>query len=207
MIPTTRAVHSPDNAPELHPPAELAAGGRVVRYATIADLSYLNHLQQTLSHSVGYTPRGALKDRIERRRIIVLEHNGQAAGYINHTHRVDQVTHISQVCVDPQIWRTRAGTLIMRTIAQASRDAGSVAITLRSAMDLECNRFWPILGFTPHGIIEGQRRYLTAWALALTDRIPVPITTPRRAGHHMQWLQTPKGTSTAQLPSYEPPTR
>ena len=171
-----------------------------MRYATIADATYIWDLSERMRDSIGYAPRGAIVDRIERQRVLVIEENGSIAGFISHTHRIDRLTHLPQIGVDPALWRTRAGTLVMQTVIQAARDAGSTALTLRSALDLPANFFWPTLGFLPQGIIAGQRRTLSAWAKPLTDRLQFPVHAPPRGAHEQTHMLLPIGVNPAALP-------
>lgn len=173
---------------ELHIPKIVTDTGRNVRYAKPGDLSYIYHLQNVLNHSVGHAPRGALQDRIDTARIIVIEENDHVAGFLNFTHRQDQVTHISQVAVDPEIWRNAAGSAIMQVIIQSAKDAGSKALTLKSALDLDANQFWPTLGFIPQGLIQGKRRWLSAWTRIISADIAYPIQTPTSGGHPAKFL-------------------
>lgn len=173
----------------VHP--DILRDDRNVRYATEADLNFLVALRGKLNWAVGYTPRGAFQDRIERRRIIVIDERGEPAGYINHTHRKDGLTHISQVAVHPDLWRTACGTHVMQTIINAAQDAGSDALTLRSALDLPANYFWPTMGFLPQGTVQGQVRPLIAWARPLKDRLVFPILSPPRGGRTLVEMHVP----------------
>lgn len=172
--PTSTPLHDLD-------PDNPRARDRGVRYGIAADVPYLLHLQNKHKHAVGYAPNGALIDRVQTNRIIVLLENDVPAGYLNFTHRLDGITHVSQVAIDDGVWRTRAGTLIMRTLIDSALDGASVAITLKSALDLEANFFWPTLGFLPNGIVQGHRRPLSTWCkplhvhpLALPDAPTAP---------------------------------
>ena len=138
-----------------------------------ADLAYLYDLQNKLHDSVGYTPKGGLQERIETGRIIVIEENGWPAGFINYTHRKDRRTHISQLAVDPGIWRTQAGTDVMTRILHDARNAGMRRVTLRTALDLPANEFWPMVGFQEMGCEQGRRRILVCWEHDL--HVPTPI--------------------------------
>ena len=106
--------------------------------------------------------------------------NGDAAGYLNFSHRKDRKTHISQVAVHPDVWRTRAGSRLMDLIAKGARTAGSYAITLHTAVDLPANLFWPSLGYTPQALTNGKRRASLHWALHLFEKPASPIITPVR---------------------------
>lgn len=147
---------------------------RIVRMGVESDLDYIVALMSRLNDSVGFCPRGAIAERIETRRIVVVEENGEPAGYVNFTNRRDRTTHISQVAVDPAIWRTTAGTSIVSTILRSATQAGSQLVTLRSALDLPANDFWPTVGFEDVGGQRGQKRWLICWVhrLGITQRDP-----------------------------------
>lgn len=136
---------------------------RLIRPGLPGDLNYLYDLQNKLHDSIGWTPRGGLLERIETNRLVVIQENDLPAGYINFTHRRDKRTHISQLAVDPAIWRTQAGTEIMQHILDGARRAGSTHVTLRSALDLQCNDFWPTMGFEEVGCEQGEHRILVCW--------------------------------------------
>ena len=136
---------------------------RIIRPGLPSDLPYLCDLQNRLHESIGYTPRGGLQDRIETNRLIVVQENDLPAGYVNFTHRRDGHTHISQLAVDPAIWRTQAGTRLMQIILDGARRARSQYVTLRTAIDLPANDFWPTVGFEDDGCQQGQRRMLACW--------------------------------------------
>lgn len=140
---------------------------RVIRPATSSDVPYLYKLQNDLHDYVGYCPRGGLEQRAGDGRLIVIEENGDPAGFLNFTHRRDRTTHVSQLAVDPQIWRTTAGTDTMRLLVQGAIAAGSRQITLRTALGLPANLFWPTFGFIDQGLVPGERRTLVCWSLAL----------------------------------------
>lgn len=136
---------------------------RIIRPGLPSDLNYLCDLQNRLHDAVGYTPRGGLQERLETGRLVVIQENDDPAGFINFTHRRDRRTHISQLAVDPAIWRTRAGTDVMTVILNAARNAGSECVTLRTALDLPANAFWPTMGFEELGCEQGERRILVCW--------------------------------------------
>ncbi len=153
----------------MHPNVILTSGPigdatqRVIRPGLPKDLPYLYDLQNKLHASVGYTPKGGLQDRIETGRIIVIQENDDPAGYVNFTHRRDGRTHISQLAVDPAIWRTKAGTDLMQMILDGARRARSTHVTLRTAIELPANEFWPTMGFEENGCQMGRRRWLACW--------------------------------------------
>lgn len=159
--------HKAKSSPDLRPPTDLKRNDRSIRYATAADVPFIYDLANKYTNMIGYCPRGGIDDRVHSRRVILLEQNGQHAGYVSATHRLDGITHLPQVAVARELWRTDAGSDLLRTLVNAASDAGSLAITLRSAVDLDANRFWPTLGFELLGTFPGRRRDLNAWALRI----------------------------------------
>lgn len=135
----------------------------LVRSATPADLTYLLHIQNKQTDSIGYVNKGALLERINTGRILVLTHNGDPAGYLNYTHRRDRITHLNQVAVSEELWRIGLGTLAMHQLIENARRCGSLMLHCRTAIDLPANRFWPTLGMRPGPLIPGQRRVLIPW--------------------------------------------
>lgn len=154
---------------------------RKVRLAIPDDLTFIYDLQRKLEDQVGHAPRGALLDRINTDRIVIVTENDEPAGYLNFSHRKDRKTHISQVAIHPHVWRTQAGTRLMNLIRRAAVDAGSWCITLHTAVDLPANLFWPTLDYRPQTITQGKRRPALHWALDLyRDPAPPIITAIRR---------------------------
>ena len=154
--------------------------GRVIRSATPADLQYVYQLQNRLHRLVGYTPKGGLVDRIDSHRMIIVEENGDPAGYVTFTHRRDGRTHLPQIAVDPHIWNTKAGTELMTRLVADANHVGSYAITLKSAIDLDVNTWWGQHGFKPQHVEQTNRRTLVHWAKRLRPSDPHPILAPQR---------------------------
>lgn len=140
-----------------------------VRIATPRDETYVWHLARTYKHDLGFLPRGALTDRVQTGRILLATRNDAPAGYVSYTHRLDGITHLPQVAVDPELWRTTLGTALLTALIALATAAGSYAITLRSAIDLPANKFWPALGFHLVAHTPGRRRELLHWALPLAQ--------------------------------------
>lgn len=154
---------------------------RLIRHARLKDLAYVYALQNRLHDHVGYTPRGALDERIRTHRMLIVEENGDPAGYVTYTHRRDRRTHLPQVAVDPAIWRTLAGSELMQRLITSATRAGSYALTLKSAIDLDVNHFWPRHGFTPQHVEQTRTRSLVHWARKLVPMGTRPILAPKSA--------------------------
>lgn len=158
-----------------------------IRTGRPPDLNYLISLQNKHHHEVGYTPKGGILQRLHENRILVIAYNDAPAGYIAFTHRRDGRTHVPIVCVEDALWRHHIGTALMDNLIQRARLAGSYALTLKSAIDLPANHFWPSLGMTPQAVVQPKRRALVCWALPLRPDVPLPIlppATPRNPRTH-----------------------
>lgn len=153
---------------------------RRIRWGVPKDLSYVYSIMNRMHDRVGYAPKGGLLDRLETRRIIIVTENDAPAGYISFTHRRDGHTHMSQIAIDEEIWRTQAGTELMQTLISDALTHGSHGITLRTAIDLQANFFWPTLGFLPQRVDTPKRRRQIHWALPLDADPALPMITPVR---------------------------
>lgn len=153
---------------------------RRVRFGTPTDLPYVYSIMNRMHDRVGYAPKGGLLDRLETRRIIIVEENGDPAGYMSFTHRLDGHTHMSQIAIEEEIWRTAAGTELMQTLIDDARAHGSHGITLRTAIDLDANFFWPTIGFLPQRVDTPKRRRQIHWGLHLDADRRLALITPVR---------------------------
>lgn len=187
-------------APVLRVGSAIDPDMRHIRYAEPADVHYVYDLAARFTKMVGFVCRGAIAERVDTRRIILVEENGQPAGFVSLTHRVDQTTHLPQIAVEEELWRTHVGTSLMHVLINSATDAGSLAITLRSALDLHANFFWPQFGFLPQGNIAGRKRVLACWAKPLSDQVAFPIFAQPRGAHASQFILNPPGVNAAKLP-------
>lgn len=151
----------------------VATTPRPIRSATLRDLAWCYHLQNDLHDHVGYCPRGGLEDRIRTGRILIVEENQEPAGYVSVTHRRDHTTHLTQLAIDPQLWRTRLGSLLWHRITTTAIAAGSIAVTLKCATDLPANAFWHSTGAHVVGIRTDRRRPLLCWTYPLVEGVRV----------------------------------
>lgn len=169
------------------------ADTRIVRRATLRDVPTMYALMNKLNAYVGYVPKGGLIDRVETGRIVVAECNGHVAGYVSYTHRRDGLTHLGQVAVHPDLWRTKHGSDLWQWLEGSALMAGSEAITLKVAADIPAVRFWDALGLVAVGFEQPKRRRLIVYAhslRALDARNTGRVVTPRhviKAKSHPRW--------------------
>jgi len=162
---------------------------RRVRLATMSDLSYVYSLQARYHDEVGYCPRGGLIHRIDTKRILIVEENDSPAGYVSATHRRDGRTHLTQIAIDPWLWRTTAGTVLLRRLTTSARMHGSRWMTLKCAQLLPANEFWTAQGFAVTEVRREQVRPLNCYAKALTTNTRFPPTAPSAQLEKMNGLR------------------
>jgi N-acetylglutamate synthase-like GNAT family acetyltransferase len=151
---------------------------RTVRLGRPSDLAYVYHLQNRMHGSVGYCPRGGLAERLATARIVVVEENGAPAGYVSYTHRRDGTTHLTQIAVEEDIWRTSAGTRLLDWLICDADAHDSRLITLKCAFDLPSNNFWRNSNFLPIAVRTDKRRPLICYARRLVTTVTTPIVFP-----------------------------
>lgn len=131
---------------------------RQIRMANIADLAYVEHLQNVWSNNIGFLPRAALRGSLERKQTLVVMENGSPAGYLNWCANKKGQVHVIQVAIDPELLRTTLGTKIMRTIERSAIKGDCSIIRLCSRSNLTANLMWPELGFSTTAIYQRNTR-------------------------------------------------
>lgn len=145
-----------------------------VRLATVADVSFLNHLQSRFSHQLGYLPLVALEKRCETHDVWIGFENGQPAGYIlgrsPYLRRAD-LAIIYQSAIEYDARRKLIGTLLVEAWVR-SLPATVTQVTCWCAQDIDANLFWESLGFLPiawrAGSVSKQRVHIY-WNRPLLD--------------------------------------
>ena len=144
--------------------------GRIVRVAVSKDLSYLVALQNKWRHTVGFLPTQVLSRYIDQSQVAIAEENGWPVGYVNWCGSSKSILRALQVAVEPELLRGKVGSSLMSIIRQYAAAHELSLIRLTSRVDLEANRFWPTLGFSPTAIFKRQttrRLPLIEWSLPL----------------------------------------
>ena len=158
--------------------------GRVVRLATPRDLSYLVALQNKWRHTVGFLPTQVFTRYVDAGQIAIAEENGWPVGYVNWCGTAKGILRTIQVAVEPEMLRDKVGSSLMQIMRQFASAHELSLIRLTSRVDLQANKFWPTLGFSPTAIFKRhtQRNLpLIEWSLPLltADAISgVSLSTP-----------------------------
>ncbi len=123
----------------------LERAGPLVRLATLADLAYIVELAKRETDTIGFIPRAGYVQCIQDRRVLLVEENGQEAGFCYWTQ--GELAHVIQIAVQDDARRLRLGQAL---IAEVDRQA-CAGISLRCWGTLPANDFWRALGFTRLG--------------------------------------------------------
>lgn len=84
-----------------------------IRLATAADLAYVVHEARRHSNAIGFVPRTALADHIDRRNVRLLTINGQAAGYLLSGGGKLRPYRLIQVAITTELWRLGYGSILI----------------------------------------------------------------------------------------------
>lgn len=120
--------------------------------ATASDLAYVEHLARLHSNSIGFVPRAALLDHIERSNVRLLMLNGQHAGYTLAGGGKVRPYRLIQVAISEELWRNGYGAVLIydarRTAAE--RPMSTMTASIRDGL--------PMLDVAEH---TGARRTAT----------------------------------------------
>ena len=128
-----------------------------VQPATLADLTYIDHLQKKNAEDLAFYPRMAFEREIGQQRILLARVNGEPAGYIYHG-AFRQQLKIHQACIEYDLRGQLYGAALIRHLRQLAQAAAVQEITLRCGSDIEANGFWKAMGFHCIAIGKGGAR-------------------------------------------------
>jgi len=138
------------------------------RAAGTDDLPGIKVLVDSHRHELGFVPRPALQQAIERGWLYVAESAEVLVGMIDWWARRDGVVVLYNVVVAPAARGRGAGGLLLDTMIHWARARNAVAIQLKCPLDLPANEFYRHHRFTLTDQEPGKRRPLNCWYLPLT---------------------------------------
>lgn len=159
MPPESRA-----RRPFLFPPA---ARFRVVTPATEADLAFVVFLQKRHADALGFIPRMALLEKIERGQVAIARAGGEPAGFLHHGSLARPEVRVFQAAVLPGERRRGLGMALVDDLVDRAAAAGAGGVSLRCLSFLEANRFWRAAGFRLLTTEPGGKGTLNVWVKKL----------------------------------------
>lgn len=121
-------------------------------------LAYVQHLQDTNKHAVGFLPTLALQQYADRNQLWLATENDDPCGYLlfgsnrrPRLRRAPDTMRVIQACLQYDARRVHHATRLVRKLIQHSTTNRYTQISLWCASDLEANQFWSSLGFTHSG--------------------------------------------------------
>lgn len=125
-----------------------------IQLATLDDLHYLDDLQNRHRWALGFLPRAAHRAYVEAHCALLLQHNGQPAGFLiwrASRHPLLTITGIGvqvlQICVEPGLRRVLHGTGLLDALDLQVQQATPTYTGCWCASDLDATHFWRALGF------------------------------------------------------------
>jgi GNAT superfamily N-acetyltransferase len=110
-----------------------------IRLADRQDSQYIEHLARKHSNAIGFVPRTAIADHLERGSYHLLVLNGQEAGYIMHSGGFRRPHRIIQVAITEELWRLGYGTLLIQTALDTARERVIPSVTASVRIGLPMN--------------------------------------------------------------------
>ena len=135
---------------------------------TIADLDAVDELMKRFSSTLGFLPRAALEDYLQKASVLgAKDRDGRLVGYLMYAANRDRF-RIAHLCVS----EASRGQGVARRLLEALKSSASTQkiITLRCRNDYSADGMWPTLGFVPIGESPGRSKegyLLTLWRLQL----------------------------------------
>ena len=134
-----------------------------IRQAAPADLAYVVALQKRNHEALGFIPRAALAEKIDRGQILLARENGDPAGFLHHGSLAVPEVRIFQAAVQYDARRRHHGLALVADFVARAREAGARAASLRCLDVLDANDFWTAAGFERLGTEAGARGTLNVW--------------------------------------------
>lgn len=139
-----------------------------VRQAQLNDLEAVKRLADLHRHELGFVLLPSLKEQIDKGEIIVAEQEGQVIGFVDYHIRRDKQLTLYHIAVDPDWQRQGAGGALLSALETIARNHECTCILLKCPVDLPANRFYEAQGYKLEETLNGRKRPLNVWRVALT---------------------------------------
>jgi hypothetical protein len=148
-----------------------------IHKATAADLSYVIDLSKRHATELGFIPRAAVVNYLERDRVTLARENNDPAGFFLVGKLGVPQLRIFQACVQYDARGLNHGIALLSDLITKAAFSGTEFLSLHCRDGLESNGFWSACGFTSGGLILGgqaRRKIVHNWELRITDALANP---------------------------------
>jgi hypothetical protein len=157
------------DAKESAVPNSIRSNESAIAVARPCDLPYVVDLQKRNHEALGFIPRAALLDKIERSQVHLALENGDPAGFLHHGSLKMPEVRIFQAAIQYDARRRKLGLALVADLVRRASDAGAQGVSLRCLDFLDANNFWTAAGFELIGAECVARGVLNVWGKRLTD--------------------------------------
>ena len=144
--------------------------GTTFSVATSDDLPYIVDLEHKNKESLGFLPKMAIMERVQRGHVFLGRLHGEPFGYLLFD-KCYQSVSVLQACIQYDARRRLYGAELY---AYGLNQWQTHMVRLKCAADLESNLFWQSMGLVCVGVKDGGRRRgrkINLWAHFLTPGV------------------------------------
>ena len=127
-----------------------------IRTLGAGDVDAVDRLMKANSATLGFLPREALRDYLEKGRVLGAKRgDGSLAAYILFANRRMDV-RVAHLCVDRKLRGKGLARKLMERLATDARYRGLLSLELHCRRDFQAHAVWQKLGFIPWGEKPGR---------------------------------------------------
>jgi len=136
----------------------------LIRKAVIEDLDQIKKLADAETETLGFVPRGAIRDGVEGGFVLVAVIKNKIIGFQQYYHRKkDLQTTLYRKTVAKE-WRSKGiGTMLVQAVIEEARGLGKKRLLLKCPVDNSSNQFHQKFGFLLIGTEPGKKRKLNIY--------------------------------------------
>jgi ribosomal protein S18 acetylase RimI-like enzyme len=145
---------------------------------TERDFPYILDLSKKHAEELGFIPRLAMLNYLQRDRMALARENGEPCGYFLASALGKRQLRIFQACVQYDARGLSHGLALLSHLIADAADSGTHFLSLHCRDGLESNGFWSACGFTSGGLIPGGKargKIVHQWELDIRTALGCPV--------------------------------
>jgi ribosomal protein S18 acetylase RimI-like enzyme len=131
-----------------------------IRKATMNDLDDIKKIADENKNIIGYVPRPALIESIEKQWVFVATHANKIIGFAKFRHRLDLQTTLYEICVDEPYRGKGVGRSLIHALEKEAKILGKEKIILKAPVDIPANKFYQHMDFICSETIPGKKQVI-----------------------------------------------